>query len=32
MEQRALLSAEVLRQVVEIDAVVKNEGHSHEKV
>lgn len=32
MEQRAPLSAEVLRQVVEIDAVVKNEGHSQEKV
>lgn len=32
VEQRTPLSAEILRQVVEIDGVVKNEGHSQEEV
>lgn len=32
MEQRGSLSAEVLRQGVEINAVVKNEAHSLHKV
>ena len=32
MEQKAPLCAEVLRLVVETDAVVKNQGHSQEKV